>query len=224
MPIQSYVDFKKDFEVTRKEYFAIRDEIIYKWDSFINDYKNRLKLMLNEVNAIEKDRFYKQMISNIPTKEEYKESFKMLISAKTIPQVDKNSGLHDEINNIIAKDLVGVIFETIAGCLQKSFKIANSAVKSYRDTLNISSKTLGAINKIPTVLKTRNVAANNNSMISEIIDLFQEASEIDDMDEKASICEIILAKSYIYALDNELPIKGSPAIKESDLRNIYEIS
>jgi hypothetical protein len=164
------------------------------------------------------------MIAYIPSKEEYKRSFKMIMSVKTMPQVERNSGLHDEINNIIAKDIVSVIFETVAGCLQKSFKLANSAVNSYKEKLDIPAKTYGAIKRISPTLRTRNVAINNNAVVNEIADLFDEAAKAEDKDEVATICEVILAKSYIYAVDNDLPIKGEPTIKEEDLRMICKFS
>lgn len=222
MPLASYIEFREDFDATRKEYFALKDEIVDMWESLVLDYKDRLGTLLQDLNAIERENVHNSMINIIPQKEDYRNSFKMFMSVKTMPQVEEESGLHAEINEIIAQDIIGVVFETIAGCIDKSFVLANSAVKGYREG-EISIRTVGAIRKIPTTLRTRNVVANNPK-IEEVAMLFEEAAASGDRDEMAGIAEIILAKTFVYATKNNLPLSGTPALPREDLVRLDELS
>lgn len=220
MPLDSYTEFKADFENTRKEYFAVRDEILNNWDTLIEDYKKRLEVLLQDVNAIEKEVVYDKMIGMIPGKEAYANSFKMMLSVKTMPQVSEDEGLHDEINEVIAKDIVSVVHETVAGCLEKAFSLANSAAKGYREG-EIGIRTVGAIRTISTTLRNRNVVANN-PIIEEVALLFDEAAASEDRDEMASVAEIIMAKTYCYAKKNSLPLPKQTVISEEDLERINQ--
>lgn len=221
LPLDSYSEFKKDFENTRKEYFAVRDDIVALWDTYVSAYKEKLRDLLSELNAIERGVVYDRMIANIPTAKEYQDSFKMLMVVKTMPQVEEDSGLHDEINQILAKDIVSVVFETIAGCLDKVVKLANSAIRGNEDG-DIPPRTIGAIRTLPVTLRTRNVVANN-PMVEELAELIHQASQASEQSELATTMEIVESLAYCYATDNNIPLSVKPTMKESSMRKLNNL-
>ena len=222
MPLVSYAEFKKDFEVTRQEFFNVRDEIITNWDSLVENYKERLAMLLRDLNAIERDHLYNEMVNSIPSKEEYKKSYKMFMNVKTMPKLDQSDDLDDEITAIMSKDIVAVIYETVQGCLEKACVLSNSAINGFKNG-EIGSRTLGAIKTISNTLRTRNVVANNPK-VNEVADLFDEAVSIENQDDLASMMEIVLAKSYVYADDNNIPLKINPVLSLESLRRIDNLS
>ena len=221
MPLENYTEFKKDFETTRQEFFMVRDEILDIWENLIEEYKLKLDVLLKDVNAIERDRIYREMVNVIPSKQEYKDSFKMLMSVKTMPRIEADDDLNDEIANIIKKDIVGVIYETVQRCLDKACSLANSAVSGYSKG-EISIRTLGAIKRISTTLRTNNVVANND-VVEEIAVLFDEAANLKSPDEISQIMEIILAKGYVYANKNSITLSFNPVLPSHELERIYNL-
>lgn len=217
MPLQDYIEFKEDFELAKKEYFHIRDEIISQWDDIVHNYKEKLSILMSDFGVIEKEIFYNQLIRAIPRKEEYEKSFWMVMNTKTIPIAEENSAIHEEIAKIIERDIVSIIFDTTVTSLSRTFKLCNSAIRNFLKGDAIAPKTFGAIRKESLVLKNRNTVANN-PLISELAILLDEAKDASDQDEVISICEFALAKIYCYCEDNGIPLDEKPVIAPSKLR------
>ncbi|ADO59454.1 hypothetical protein [Paenibacillus polymyxa] len=229
MPIEAYKEYQKEFEEKKKEYFEIRDEIVSNWEGLLHRFKEILKISLDELNSIDKEVVFESIISKLPSKEEYKDSFYMTLSAKAFP-VTENLGMFDEsiqeqIRNGLKQETVSTLYEIIGNTLNDAFLNVSRTLRALQKKDKVSSKTLGALRKSAKRIAQKNIF--NNKKIDEIrLGILNVGESSHDTEVMCENAENVLATIYGYAcelgIEDTIKFEDSP-VTVDDLQMIYEM-
>lgn len=229
IPLPLFREFQILFEEKKKEYFEVRDGIVDKWDDLILRFKTILKISLDALNSVDKEKVYTSIIERLPSKEEYANSFYMNISAKAFP-VSENLEMFDEdiqkqINQGITEETIVTMYDIIANTLNDAFENVNKVIIGLTKNDKIASKTLGSIKKTADRIGQKNIFSNK--MIDEIKEDIKELPKLSsNTDEVLSMAEVILSKAYGYAkelgLDSSINTKNC-SLSEDELLDIYDL-
>ena len=228
MPMETYKEFVEFFKETQKEYMAVRDEIMDKYDFLVKRFKEITRISLEELNAIDLEGQYNKIVGRFggepgdpayeKFKEKYKNSFYMSLSVKAFPVTENLDMFEDDIKRQIQDGLnqetVQTLYEIIGNALNDAFtsvaKIINSAQKNDG---KVAPRTLGSIDDCIKRVKQKNIFANAkiNSIIQDVEVMMANSSDSDILLQNA---EIVLSKIYSYAVDLQIgyliSLKDSP--------------
>lgn len=230
MTIEIYWDFVKYFEEKKREYFAIRDEIVSKWDMLIRRFKEVLLNSLDELNALDKEIIFNSIVSRVPSKEEYQRSFYMSLSVKAFPVVENldmfDESIQKQIREGLNQETISTLYEIIGNALNDAFENVSRVLISIEKNGKLASKTLGSINKTADRLAKKNIF--HNPKIDEIRrDILRVVSKSGNVEEVAELAENLLAKIYGYAkelgVESSITSISSCPLSEDELLWIYEI-
>ncbi len=227
MPMETYKEFAEFFKETQKEYMAVRDEIMDKYDLLVQRFKEITRVSLDELKAIDLEEEYHKIVDRFggnpgdPAyerfKERYKNSFYMSLTVKAFPVSENLDMFEDDVKRQIQEGLseetVQVLYEVLGNALNDAFssvsKIINSAQKNDG---KIAPRTLGSLEDVVKRLKQKNIFSN--AKINSIINDIDVLTDIKDHDIILQNAEIILAKIYAYARELQIGylinLKNSP--------------
>ncbi|MDF2880095.1 MAG: hypothetical protein K0R54_652 [Clostridiaceae bacterium] len=231
MTLPLYEEFQEMFEDKKKEYFGVRDDIVSRWELLIARFKELLSIALDELHTIDKDKVYHSVISKLPTKEEYLNSFYMTISAKAFPVTENldmfSNDIQLQIKEGLNQETIATLYDIVGNTLNDAFENVNKIIIAVNKSQSgkIAGKTLGAIKKSAKRIAQKNIF--NNKKIDSIKDsiLYMISGALDE-DEMVEEAEIILSKIYGYAMelniDSTIDIRYS-SLSEAELLEIYEV-
>lgn len=200
MTLPSYEEFAKDFKEKQAEYFEQRDYILSKWDELIADFQKRLTLSLDELNSVDKGVIFADIISKIPTKEEYANSFYMSISAKAFPVTENldvfSEDIQTQIKEGLTQETITTLYEVIGNTLNDAFQCVNRVLISIGKSEKVAPKTRSGLSDAVTRIRQKNIF--NNAKIEEIAQTINAMTNL-KADEIAEPAELALAKVYGYA-------------------------
>lgn len=231
MTMDSYNSFMELVEKKKVEYFETRDKIVANWDTLIARFKEILWISLDELQAINKDKVFNTIISRLPSKEDYANSFYMTIGAKAFPVTENLSmfseDIQKQINEGVNQETVQTMYDIIANTLNDGFDSVCRVIKAIKKEDNsiskIPTKTLGSVKKASQRIAQKNIF--NNPKIEKIRVAINElgmlASDPEIMCEEA---EAVASMIYGYAkeleLDNKINLKVSP-LSENELLELF---
>ncbi|HCL4480136.1 TPA: hypothetical protein N2D99_002222 [Clostridium botulinum] len=206
MTIDTYREYAQYVKECREEYLIQRNLIVSNWANLMSKFREVVRSSLEQMNAISKETIYNEIISRIPSKEEYSRSFYMDISLKAFP-VMSNINLFDEdiaeeVKKSIKQESVRSVYEILGNTLGDAFENINNILLSYDNTGKIANKTLGAVKECGRRIGKKNLF--KNAVIDSIILDINEMTNIIDHGDIAEKCEIILSKIYGYAEEIEV--------------------
>lgn len=205
IPIEKYDDLMEKYEEVKERYFAKRDQILAYWDDTIDNFKKELYQTLLELNSINREDIYKKIISRIPTKEEYKNSFYINLSISTFPLIQNIEYIDKEdIREKIKQGYVSEVFETVneitGDLLNTIFEGVNGLILALQKSPDvIPSRTLGKLRELPQIIERRNIFFNPK--IDEIKGIIKGLIEEKDYDILSEKAENLLGLIYGYASD-----------------------
>lgn len=227
MTIPIYKEFAEYVKKAREEYFAERDNILDKWDLLMERFKEKLKISLEQMNAVDSFHAYEQVINKLPGKEDYSGSFYMEISLRAFP-VAENIDLFDEdiqekIKEDTLKDSISSVNEILSNTLADCFTVVNSLLVSYDKSGKIAHKTMTGLKDGADRIKQKNLFQIEK--INNISIKMAKMASLQDPDEIAEKAENVLAQIYGYAeevgLTNKLSLNKS-VLSEEELSLIYK--
>ncbi|MFF2531477.1 hypothetical protein ACFVS2_21455 [Brevibacillus sp. NPDC058079] len=229
MPIETYKTFNREFEERKTEYFKLRDEIVLQWDNLLSRFKEILKSSLEELNTIDKESTFATVVAKLPSKEEYKESFYMSLSAKAFPVTENldmfEESIQDQIKNGLNQDTISTLYEIIGNTLNDAFENVSKILLSLQKNDKVSHKTIESLQKSAVRVAEKNIFHNPKieEVRLEILEVLASSHEIDTMWEKA---ENLLATIYGYAkelhIENSIKMTDSP-LSSDELLAIYSM-
>lgn len=230
MPLEVYKAFvKNEFEIKKKEYFEVRDDIVSKWDGLIRHFKDILRISLDELNTIDKESIFSTLVAKLPSKQEYKDSFYMTITAKAFPVVENldmfEESIQEQIRDGLNQETIETLYEIIGNTLDDAFENVSKILLTVQKNDRVANKTLGALKKAAERVAQKNIFHNPKieEIRLEILDVLASSNDIDVMAEKA---EYLLATIYGYAqelnIENSVNLNGSP-LSADELMSIYSI-
>ena len=216
------------FNQKKKEYFEKRDEIVAKWDLLVDVFKTKLNAYFDRRNIINKQELMKNIISNIPTKNEFSSSFYMELRLTAFP-VEENidmfsSTLAAQVKNSITETKMDFIVEMMGNLLGDAFNNLNKMLLFYRDNGEIKNQQMKYVKTMKKSLVKNNLLGLDmiNDIINDITAL--ENISIDEYDEIAENAESILVKTYGFIKDTNLDSfidTTNLAITEMDMARAY---
>lgn len=227
MTIDSYNNFMKLVEKKKVEYFETRDRIVANWDTIIARFKEILWISLDELRAIDQEKVFNTIISRLPSKEDYANSFYMTIGAKAFPVTENLSmfseDIQDQIQNGLNQETIQTLYEVIGNTLNDGFetisKVLKSLKKDEKTFKKIHFRTFDALKDVSKRIAQKNIF--NNPKIEEIRQAIEELPPLAvDSEIMYAESEVVQAMIYGYAMElgieEQINLKGSP-VSESDL-------
>ncbi|WCK57658.1 hypothetical protein PP175_26855 (plasmid) [Aneurinibacillus sp. Ricciae_BoGa-3] len=228
MTLDSYNTFVEFVETKKKEYFETRDEILAKWDFLIERFKELLKNTLDDLQAIDKDKVFQTIMSRIPSKTEYADSFYMTVGAKAFPVTENldmfSKDIQDQIKDGLNQDTVSTLYEIVGNTLNDAFENINKVLVAIQKNQKPGSKPLTAVKSSAKRIGQKNIF--NNPKIEDIrksmLAMLEFSPNYDFMSEEG---EIITAVIYGYAkeleIEHTINLQSSP-LSEEELLEMYD--
>ncbi|WP_180954302.1 hypothetical protein [Bacillus sp. M6-12] len=213
----------------KEEYFATRDKIVANWDTIIARFKEIVWISLDELNALDKDKVFNTIMSRIPSKEEYANSFYMTIGAKAFP-VTENLSMFDEdiqkqINEGLNQETVQTLYEIIGNTLNDAFENVCRVINTIKKNDKIAIRTLGSVKNTAKRIAQKNIF--NNPKIDAIRDSILEMLNLSvNPEAMCEEAEAIASMIYGYAkelgIEDTINLKSSP-LSEDELLELFEM-
>lgn len=234
MLLDTYHDFLETFEKRKEEYFKTRDEIINSWDILIERFKVTLKKTLKELGAIDAENVYNRIISSLPSKEAYKNSFYMTLSAKAFPVTENLSMFSESIQESIREGLnqetIQTLYDIIGSTLNDAFENVCRVIKAIKKedsgmANKVPPRTLDSVKNTAKKLAKKNIFHNDKieSIRLAILEMLNLSVNPEVMCEEA---EAIASMIYGYAkeleIDHCIDLKISP-LSEDELLSLFEM-
>lgn len=215
MPIEIYKEFKDYVDKSRIEYLHVRDMIIDRWDELIARFKGVLSTSLSDMNALNKEAIYQQILSKLPTKKDYEDSFYMRIGLRAFP-VAENLDLFDEdistqMRETLLQDSVKSVYDILGNTLKDCFNSVNAVLVSYDKSNRIAHKTMAGLKEGAKRIRQKNLF--KNPMIESIAKNMEDMTKLSSDDEISESAEIVLSKIYGYS--TEISVKPIPLSKSA---------
>lgn len=219
------------FNKKKVEYFNKRDEIVAKYDVLIDIFKTKLEAFLDRRNIKNKNDIIKNVMSTVPDKQTFADSFYMEVKLTAFP-VEENidmfsSTLASQVKQSISETKLDFVKEMIGSLLAESFNGINKMLLYYRDNSIIKQQQITPLINIKKKLIKNNIL--DLDLIKDIISEFTtlEKIDLDSSDDVAEQAEIIMTKAYGFLKDTELDefidTNMELAISEMDLARMYSI-
>lgn len=226
MPLEIYKEFKDYVDKAREEYLEVRDSILDRWNDLIARFKGVLRASLSDMNALNKEAIYEQIIGKLPTKEDYKNSFYMRIGLRAFP-VSQNLNLFDDeissqIKETLLQDSVRSVHEILGNTLADCFTSVNAILISYDKSNKIAHKTMAGLKEGAKRIRQKNLF--KNPFIESIAKDMESMTKLSSDDEVVEKAEIVVCKIYGYSQEiniTTLPLNKS-AIDQEDMITIYK--
>lgn len=209
MPVAAYEDLKAEFEKIRSEYFAKRDEVLAKWDLLVADFEAGAKEMLEGIHMpdYQRKQVLKNFMEEIPSKSDYRDSFKVSLSVRAFPATCTQEGLNSSVAAAVKDtwqdDVMTTAITAIESLIGLMWTKCNAAIKQYIKGGSIKANTLQSLSNLVQELKWKNVF--RNPMLTELQTQLTSVARGDD--ESAADCiEEAIATIYAYADEAHLDL------------------
>lgn len=216
------------FNQKKMEFFNKRDEIVSKWEVLIGIFKTKLEAYLDRRNIVNKHQIMSKVMSNIPTKREFADSFYMEVKLTAFPVEDNidmfSSTLANQVKQSITETKLDFVKELLGTLLGDSFNRINALLLFYAEKGEIKNQQIKPLKMLKKDLIKNNIL--NIDLINDIIEEFTILEKIDlyTPDDVAEQAENILVKTYGFmkdiGLDNYMDMSNL-AISEMDLSRLY---
>lgn len=227
MPITVYRTFQDHLKSAQKEYDGVRDRIVADWSSVVSRFEFTLDQALASLNPTSREHIKGAIMSRIPKKHVYEESFYMRTTLKAFPVMENvhltSEDLADEVKAGAIEDNIQMVYEVLGGALSEAFETVNTVYASFEKNRRVPPKTHGALKEAVKRVKQRDLF--KNAMVTQIVsEMDKLASELTGVDVPES-CENLLTKIYGYAKEigvtMYIDMKNSMVDKE-DLEMMYK--
>lgn len=193
-------DYKKYLEGKKVEYFNERDRIVANYDDYIAEFESdfRGKLIsstLKKLDFAEREDIINKVLSRIPTKEEYSQSFKVELSRTKITMIDD---VEEEDQEDVLEDTLSTVHEIVGKTLSVAFSNLNNLLEAKRVKGSLNARNKSIFVSVTNDLRKRNIF--NNSIIQDVQDAFTSFIDRNADDyEIEEESELLLSKIYCYA-------------------------
>lgn len=214
VPMSSFSDFKDYFEENAREFFEVRDELCESYEFLKQRFINIARKALVDLNAQNAERELEDVISRLPSKERFRQSFYMNMDVSAFPTTENLNMFSDDVRDAIQQGMSrsegDLIMESIIASLNEGFTVLMSVIRSYNDNGTLHSRVLLGLKNGVQRMGQKNIAGN-----PKIEFLREEISSLvsKDSDDAAGTAEYLLAEIYNYAI--ELGVEESLSLEKS---------
>lgn len=215
MTMADYEEFQKKFDVWTAEYYAIRDKIVAQWDTLIASFKKSLESSLKDLNSVDQEKLMETILSRIPTKDEYADSFEMRLQIEAFPVADNLAMFTPEIQSAMAEtvneEAVKAMYQMIGSNLDAIFSQCSRLIVSLRKDGKVNLRSVKMMSSIAKQIRKNNII--DNDKISELAERADGLGKLTDMGDIAVESDKLLLEAFAYA--KELFITDSLSWLES---------
>lgn len=234
IPIEAYREFRRYFRKKKAKYLLKVREICFKWDTLIEKFKRDLSKSMDELNSINKDAIYSQIVACLPNKYAYKNSFYMLLETKAFPVPENLNMFDDDIKHQIEdglnEDTINMLYDVIAESLNDAFQSINNALFSIQKSKSRGGDGSADKRTIASIRTSIDRMGQKNIFHNEKIEEIRQDMEnvIKKENEKMyEAGEILLSKIYVYSkelrIDSKINLTESVLTRE-DMNYIFKIT
>ena len=208
IPVTAYPSIKQEFQDVRDEYMAAKDDVLSRWTSLVDEFKAGAEEMLNGVRMQKRvrEQYYQTIISAIPSKSAYENSFFMELEVTAFPAVAVPEGLNASIAADIEKSVKDSAFTTALKVIETSigegFSLLGKAANAFSDRGMIAPKTLDAMERYGADIVWKNVF--RNPALDAVSRKISAISKAGSMDGKEMLVEEAIIDLWQYGRDNGL--------------------
>lgn len=206
MTMETFRDFSKKFEQARTDYLKLRDQIVQEWDILIARFKSHLNDSLRDLNSLDREIIETSVLSRVPTKEEYGNSFYMQLKVDPFPVMENLDMFEPEIRSQIEAnsqdDAISTMYQVLGNALNDAFDQTSRFLKSMDQSEKISTRSIDAMKSAAKRIRQKNILGN--AQLTKVADDLEELGRKHSVDEKAELCEVLLAEIYAYAVELEI--------------------
>lgn len=220
-------DFKDYLEGKKAAYFEARDEIVAQYDELVDEFKTefRHKLVdttMNSLTTADRDQITEKVFSRIPSKEDYRDSFKVGMSRTKVSLAEEVDS--SEVDEVL-QDTLDQVNEITGKNLSIAFSALNNLMEQYNQNGILNNRNRAVFTSVPADLKKRNLF--NDAVVEDVIiamTSFKAKGTSDD--EIIEETEVLVSKIYGYAQDinvlNQLDLINA-ALTVDEMEELLEI-
>lgn len=224
----SFYEFLDYFEKAKNEYLELRDHLIENFEVMIERFKEIVKSSIEDLDAYDSEAEYERIMMALPTKDIFKNSFKMEMVKTYFPTMSDLNGLDDVIQRELKEQYEELgselVISSTTNILNDAFSALVSVFNSGTENGIVHGRTIMGLNNSIKRIKEKNIFGNGKiEQIKESMTKLTN-SGFDDLIEGT---EILLADIHIYSkeLDIEKEIdKSNCPLTNNELEFIYSLT
>lgn len=224
---ESFLEFEKYFNASRKEYLEVRDSLVQKYDDMVLRFKEIIENSISDMEAHAAKTEYERIMNKLPTKEEFKESFIAEMHCFGIPTLSDLDEVDERIRlrltnqyKEIGESLVG---DATISIINEGIKALSSVVRSGAINGRIHPKVLDGVKNSTNRMKQNNIFSNPRLDEAR---LEMEKILTIDVDSAIELAERLLAELYNHSvelgLEEKADLKDCPFDGE-ELKSLYQM-
>lgn len=220
-------DFKDYLDGKKEAYFKARDEIVDQYDELVDEFKmdfqNKLvNTTMSSLSAAEREEITEKVFARIPSKEDYRDSFKVGMSRTKISLAEEVDS--SEVDDVL-QDTLDQVNEITGKNLSIAFSALNNLMEQYNLNGLLNNRNRSVFTSVPADLKKRNLF--NDALVDEIIVTMTRFKSKDTSDSQiVEDCEVMVSKIYGYAEEinvlDQLDIANA-ALTADEMMELYEL-
>lgn len=227
VPMNSINELVAYFEKAKDEFFDIRDRLVEDYSNMIQKFEKIVAQSIKDLDAHEAEEEYNRIMEQIPSKEDFKNSFNAEMFIYSFPTIEDISKLTEETKEFISKQQEEtekkIIFEATVNIMNEIASTLISILVSDKTKGRIHHKTLKGIDSASDRVREKNIFGNEKLERIRIEMVEMPRTDIDLISQEA---ERLLAEVYMYAkdleLEKELNLRECP-LKPKELEMIYSL-
>lgn len=205
LTIESFIEFEKYFNNSRKEYMEIRDNLVERYDEMLVRFKEIVENSISDIEADAARAEYERIISKLPSKKEFAESFTAEMHCFGMPTIEDLEGVSDELKETlvsqykkIGRNLATDITTTL---VNEAINTFSSVIKSGASNGRLHPKVIEGIKNSIKRIKRDNIFGNTK--LDKIIKSMERLLTL-DADNAIELSERLLVETYNYSTDIEI--------------------
>lgn len=224
---ETYYDFLDYFEKTKKEYLEVRDYLVDNYSSIVARFREIVLSSIDDLDAKDAVAEYDKIMSEIPSQENFKDSFNMKMSVQYFPTMTNMDDLDEAMRETLTKEYQelgeNIAVSSVTNILNDIFSTVNSVYTSNKEVGKLHHKIADRIKNL--VKKNREKNIFGNKKIEEFT-LEVEGMLQMDYDMALEESEVLLAEVYAYSkelgLEEKINIRSCPLTRK-ELEDIYDL-
>lgn len=209
MPAQMFDSFKMEFAEAKKEFFSARDKIIANWNECASQYEKGVREIAENISMdpVQKEQIVAELLSDMPTKEEYEKMFEMTMTVYVFPSKPNRPALAPEITTT-AVDLwdasvAAAVILSIEQLIGQGWERLNAAMKQFRKNGAICAATISTIVNYGRSIPEKNLFKNDLlTYLQKALPNFLNMTGEQQVEE----IERCIVKMYVYAKSHHIEL------------------
>lgn len=223
----SFVEFLSYFEESKEEYFVIRDYLVENYRSMINRFQHIVKSSIVDMDAYAAEIEYERIMADLPSKDQFEESFKLDMVKTYFPAMNDLEGLDDVIKEQLKEQYDelgnGLVISSTANIIDEGISGLTTIFTSDRKNGKIHHQTRAGI--LTCVKRMGEINVFGNEKLEKIRNEIKGLLDL-SLEEAIENSEVIMAELYVYSkelkIEKDINLSNCP-LTATELEYIYNL-